>query len=47
MYLVIGEPTNRLDVREHINTPVLVLEVISLMAFWLDIIMEVHHKSSW
>lgn len=47
MYLIIGEPTNRLDVDTTPPASVIAIEAVCLSFFWLDILMEVIHKSSW
>jgi hypothetical protein len=39
MYLIIGEPTNRLDVETTPAKEVIALEVGCLLFFWIDIVM--------
>jgi hypothetical protein len=47
MYLIVGEPTNRRHTHESIKIPILVMEVIILVLYWMDIAMEIFHKWSW
>jgi hypothetical protein len=47
MYIIVGEPNNRMHKNSKLNITVVVLEGIITTLYWLDIIFEIYHKYSW